>query len=299
MTTDPIVVGIALRADDTAPLALARDLARFTGAPIALVHVYAVELPSRVPAPELDAAHREHAMQGLEQVATSLRDDVEHVTLAPIGGTSPVRGLHDAAAALEASVVVVGSSHRGRLGRVMPGGVGERLLHAAPCAVAVAPRDYVDAPEGIRRIGVAFVDTPEGHEALDAATTMATLGHAALSTYTVFEPPRMGPSTATPAWVPAADYDPSTWIEAAKAEIREQVPGALDADVNVLEGDPAELLAGVSEHLDLMLCGSRGYGPLGTVLLGSVSARLAHTAECPLLVLPRAHDRAAAGQPAG
>jgi nucleotide-binding universal stress UspA family protein len=48
-----------------------------------------------------------------------------------------------------------------------------------------------------------------------------------------------------------------------------------------------------------MLCGSRGYGPLGTVLLGSVSARLAHTAACPLLVLPRAHDRAAAGQPAG
>jgi hypothetical protein len=40
---------------------------------------------------------------------------------------------------------------------------------------------------------------------------------------------------------------------------------------------------------------TRGYGPLRTVLLGGVSGRLAHTAACPLLVIPRSADRASAG----
>ena len=37
---EPIVVGVALRDDDAAPLALGQELARFTGAPLALAHVF-------------------------------------------------------------------------------------------------------------------------------------------------------------------------------------------------------------------------------------------------------------------
>jgi nucleotide-binding universal stress UspA family protein len=44
-------------------------------------------------------------------------------------------------------------------------------------------------------------------------------------------------------------------------------------------------------HVDLLICGSRGYGPRRTVLLGGVFGRLAHSAACPLIVLPRASDR--------
>lgn len=298
MTTDPIVVGVALRDDDHAPLALARDLARFTGAPLALVHVYPYEPPSAFPTPAYTSELRQRARAGLEEPAARLRGELE-VTVHTEGSSSPVRGLHDAAAALEGAMLVVGSSHRGRLGRVMPGGVGERLLHAAPCAVAIAPRGYTGAADGIRRIGVGFVDTPEGRDALDAAATMATLGHGRLSTYTVFEPPRMGPGAATPGWVPPGDYDATTWMVNAEDELRGQIPPGVEADVKVMEGDAAELLAVASEDLDVLLCGSRGYGPLRTVLLGSVSARLAHTATCPLLVLPRANDREPASQRAG
>jgi nucleotide-binding universal stress UspA family protein len=298
MTTDPIVVGVALRDDDHAPLALARELSRFTGAPLALVHVYPCEHPSAFPTPAYTAELRQRAHAGLEEAAARLRGELE-VKVHAEGSSSPVRGLHDAAAALEGAMLVVGSSHRGRLGRVMPGGVGERLLHAAPCAVAIAPRGYTGAPDGIRRIGVGFVDTPEGHDALDAAATMATLGHGTLSTFTVFEPPRMGPGGATPGWVPPADDDATSWMVNAEDELREQIPAGVEPDVKVLEGDAAELLAAASEGLDLLLCGSRGYGPLRTVLLGSVSARLAHTAACPLLVLPRANVHEPAAQPAG
>ncbi|WP_372518091.1 universal stress protein, partial [Solirubrobacter ginsenosidimutans] len=38
-------------------------------------------------------------------------------------------------------------------------------------------------------------------------------------------------------------------------------------------------------------CGSRGYGPLRSVLLGGVSRRLVDAAQCPVLVLPREAGR--------
>ena len=55
----------------------------------------------------------------------------------------------------------------------------------------------------------------------------------------------------------------------------------------VLEGDAVSELAKASAALDLLVLGSRGYGPIRTVLLGSVSRALVRTAACPVVVLPR------------
>ena len=38
---------------------------------------------------------------------------------------------------------------------------------------------------------------------------------------------------------------------------------------------------------DLIVCGSRGYGPARRVLLGGVSARLLRAARVPVMVVPR------------
>ena len=46
--------------------------------------------------------------------------------------------------------------------------------------------------------------------------------------------------------------------------------------------------------LDLLVVGSRSYGPLGAVLLGAVTRRLIHLAECPVMVVPRTRDPALA-----
>ena len=212
-----------------------------------------------------------------------------------LSALSPARGLHNAAAALDAALLVVGSSHRGAIRRVLPGGVGERLLHGAQCAVALAPRGYTSAEEGFGRIGVAFLDKADGREALDAATAMAMLGGATLTTFSVIEPPRFGAGAEAPGWVPPAEYDARPRIRDAEECVRALLPSELDADTTVMEGDPAGLLAELSTRVDLLVCGSRGYGPLRTVLLGGVSGRLAHTAACPLLVLPRAAERTRAG----
>jgi nucleotide-binding universal stress UspA family protein len=39
--------------------------------------------------------------------------------------------------------------------------------------------------------------------------------------------------------------------------------------------------------LDLLVIGSRGYGPLRAVLLGAVSGRVIRDAACPVIVVPR------------
>ena len=291
--TAPIIVGLALREDDHAPLALARDLARFTGAPLALVNVYRHDVPSRIPTPEYDDMLRDDALARLSEAARPLRDGFD-VSVHAQGSPSPVRGLHDAALALEASMVVVGSSHRSALGRVMPGGVGERLLHAAPCAVALAPRGYEAAGAGIHRIGVAFVDSPEGREALSAAVAMATLGDATLRAFTVLERPPIAHGARH--WIPPEDYAPEPWVESAREDVRARLPEGFEAEISVTEGDAAKVLATASDELDMLVCGSRGYGPIRTVLLGGVSGRLAHMAMCPLLVLPRSSDREPAAQ---
>lgn len=266
---EPIVIGIALRDDDRAPLALGLDLVRFMRAPLALAHVFAYDVTSPVSVDAEAAAYKGAALLAMAAVAESLDDDRE-VILHAEPNTSRVRGLRAAAGKLDASLLVVGASHRGRVGRVLPGATTERLIHAAPCALAVAPRDYRPAPGGIRRIGVAFADTEEGREALDAAAAMATLGGATLTIYTVIAEPGTAP----------------------------RMPAGISGDVRLLEGDAAVALAAVSGDLDLMVCGSRGFGTLHGALVGSVSATLTHSSECPLIVLPRArHADARAAAP--
>jgi nucleotide-binding universal stress UspA family protein len=65
----------------------------------------------------------------------------------------------------------------------------------------------------------------------------------------------------------------------------------------LLDGDPRELLTRESSGLDLLVVGSRGYGPLRAVLLGSVSSALVRAAASPLVVVPRpsAGERPAQG----
>jgi nucleotide-binding universal stress UspA family protein len=54
----------------------------------------------------------------------------------------------------------------------------------------------------------------------------------------------------------------------------------------VVAGDVVDALADLTE-VDVLYCGSRGYGPARRVLLGGVSTRLVRRACRPLVVVPR------------
>jgi nucleotide-binding universal stress UspA family protein len=60
----------------------------------------------------------------------------------------------------------------------------------------------------------------------------------------------------------------------------------------VAEGDPAEALVTAAEGANLLVLGTRGRSRLAGFLLGSVSARCAAAASCPVLLVKAQQDHA-------
>ena len=58
-------------------------------------------------------------------------------------------------------------------------------------------------------------------------------------------------------------------------------------ETTVVGGDPADVLVAASRTVDVLVCGSRGYGARGIVSLSGVARRVALEAYCPVVVLPR------------
>jgi nucleotide-binding universal stress UspA family protein len=208
-----------------------------------------------------------------------------------VGSGSAAHGLDDVAEAIGASMIVVGSERHGARRRISPGSTGERLLHGAICPVAVAPRGLrersADAP--IERIGIAFIDTPEGREAVAVAGALAARTGASLTLYTVVArraevfSPVIG-RDAEEAFLATVREDARRALDRARGSL----PGGVEVREELLEGDTVEALAALDEReVDLLVCGSRGYGPVRRVLLGGVLRRLVRRAACPVLVVPR------------
>jgi nucleotide-binding universal stress UspA family protein len=136
------------------------------------------------------------------------------------------------------------------------------------------------------RIGVAYVDTPDGRAALTAAAELARHSGAHLRLTTVV--------AAGDAALPflLGDDTERAFLDTAR-ETYEQSLSRAAADVpdvaaewEIRSGDPVETLADLDD-VDVLFCGSRGYGPARRVLLGGVSTRLARRARRPLVVVPR------------
>jgi nucleotide-binding universal stress UspA family protein len=269
-------------------------LCRATGATPVVAAVHPEQYPigvGRVDA-EWVAYMRERAEELLRRARRVLGDDVA-ADYRAVSAASESRGLHELAEQEHAEIVVVGSSHRGPLGRTYPGSTGDRLLQGSACPVAVAPRGLrEDPPPALRTVAVAFIDTPEAHEALRVAAALAERGGARLRLLSVV------PSRAE-VLAPVVGRDAE---EAFAARAREVYGRALDdalaglrdrveATGELLEGDVVDALATIDRRdADLLVCGSRGYGPLRRVLLGGVSSRLLRRAACPLLVVPRSAE---------
>jgi nucleotide-binding universal stress UspA family protein len=70
-------------------------------------------------------------------------------------------------------------------------------------------------------------------------------------------------------------------------EVVAGLPAGVRGVTACLEGEPSERLIAASEKLDLLIVGSRGYGPLHAVLAGGVSGRVTREAHCTVIVVPR------------
>ena len=196
----------------------------------------------------------------------------------------PGRGLYMLAEAEDARIVVVGSTTRGRIGQALIGSTGELLLSSAPCAVAVAPRGYSHGERpALGLVGVAFDGHDDSVRAVEEAHRLAKLMDADLRVISVGPILRWPVSPRGPIWFSEEEIG---------ARMRE-VLGDIEGDrVRLLleQGEPAEVLAAVGVELDLLVAGSRGFGPVRRAVLGSTTRELLRLSPCPVLIVPRGED---------
>jgi nucleotide-binding universal stress UspA family protein len=196
------------------------------------------------------------------------------------GDRAPGRALQGLAEGHGADLMVVGSSHRGAIGRVLLGDDSLAALSGSPCAVAIAPAGYGSRPWPIKTIGVGSDGSPESELALQAGRELASRHGSALRALAVVSLQSVPSDTRTP---PDWTHETERVIEAE----RERLLALEGVDGEVVYGDPSEELHAFADQLDLLIVGSRSNGPLGRLLNGSTSTYLARRAPCPLLVLPR------------
>ena len=256
----PIVVALDPAEPDLAPLRFGQRVAGYTGAPLTVVAVVAD--PDAID--ELVAAQLAEPLAG---DATGLDGEVLEVA-----ATSAPSGLELAAAQAGAALLVVGSAAHGEPGFVTRGRTADRLLGGATCSVAIVPLYW--EPRDAATVVAGFVATEDGRAAVHGAHALATRSGARLRILAALHPH-------------AGDVRVRA-EEAAEASASGLLGAPVDIDVEL--ADPATCLIEATATADLLVCGSRGYGPRPAALLGGVTRRVTAEARCPVIVLAREPD---------
>lgn len=254
-------------------LVLSMALAKPFGSQVTVAYVYDEELrASSVQAARELTAHADAVLAGAhEHVSQALA-----VNLCALPATSPARGLHELARSQGAGLIVVGSRRLGPYTQAALGAVSENIMRAAPCSVAVAPRGYRSNGGFVpQRIGVGWIPTKEGQDALAVSCWIARATGGRVEV--------------------VATTSASAMVQDLEARARAAVEGVLttlgdgvDVKLYVGSGKAAEQLVRRSAELDLIVLGTRGYGPSRTMLFGSVSSEVVPVAQCPVMILAAA-----------
>jgi nucleotide-binding universal stress UspA family protein len=137
---ETIVVGVDGREGGRDALALAASLQRVFASEVVAVHAF----PSTTTSAAAPTASTSRSSTTVRPRWLGTRSRALPWSARPfvVADGSPGRALHRAASAHGADLIVVGSAHRGRVGRVLAGDVTAGTLHGAPCPVLVAPRGH-------------------------------------------------------------------------------------------------------------------------------------------------------------
>jgi len=203
------------------------------------------------------------------------------VMTAALTAPSPGRGLHVQAEEQGSDLIVVGSCGQARMGRAMLGDGFRSALNGAPCAVAIACAGYSRRDVPLRGIGVAYNRTRESDAALSLAREIAEPTCASVRALEVV------PVTGSDyqAFVPAVADE---GVDVTLREAGDHMDQLAGVDGRVVYGLVGEELAAFGVEVDILLVGSRGYGPTQRVMLGNTSDYLERRAYCSLLLLARA-----------
>jgi nucleotide-binding universal stress UspA family protein len=248
--------------------------------------------------------------EGAEAIA---RQALEKVSTYDIDASSSVENGDAAGVLLEmsgsAELLVVGTRGRGGfVGRLL-GSVSSALPAHAKCPTVTVPLFCADrlgettedrrikaeqAKAGHRQVENVVVVGVDGSEqarvaVLEAADQAVRLGAALRVVCAV---PQYSGSLA---WVPApmdrkALFDDiRVTLDAGMAWLRSHYP-RLQADYELKDGSPVDVLVEESRHVELVVVGTRGRGGFTGMLLGSTSDGVLHHAKGPVMVVPDRED---------
>lgn len=270
-----VLVGVDGRPNGRDAIALAAQLMDADGE-LTFVHVHRDEPAAR---------EESHTLLKQELTAVDLGAELLSVVSLSLG-----RGLHEQAEQQGADLLVVGSCSHGTFGRAMLGDDTRAALNGAPCAVAVASRGYAEHQTAITNLGVAYNRSPESTTALAVARELAAPTKAKVHALEVVSlPPVAYGGLMSP---PIGEF-----INGMVKEASERMKELADVEGRAVYGLAGEELARFGDELDILVVGSRGYGPVRRLVSGSTSNYLERHARCSLLVLPRT-DTAPASDPA-
>jgi nucleotide-binding universal stress UspA family protein len=282
-----IAVGVDGYPEGRDAVVLGAAIADVTGAELMLVAVHPdplVVMPSGMSWTSL----RKEAEGMLRDVRDSLAPGARIVAETDL---SIPRALHRVVRRDHRDLLVVGSSRHAPEGRVRIGKRTRQLLGHFECALAIAPRGLQTRPSfGMGRIGVGYEGGPESDAALGLAGSIAVAAGAELHVRGVVDD-RIRVLTrsalrglVSTEWTDVIAEEEQRLNELSLAGARAM--GAT-ASVEVLRGRPADALLALSRDVDLLVIGSRRWGPAARVLLGSTGEALLHDAACPVLAVPR------------
>ena len=270
--TPPILVAYSPTSADRAPVDFAATVAAASGAPLVL------------------AAVAEHDPISVDHLREQLGLDASiEVRIAQDG--TPAAALETAIAEVRPALVVVGSTHRGRVSRALShGGTTGHVADGSTVPVVVVPHEHAMRDGGLRTIGAAFVPTDEGRAALGVGAELARMAGARLLAVSVHSGRHA--SGADHELDPKdGEYARERLIaqDALNAAIAELAKG-VDTEPDMLYQETLDGLEAASQRVDLLVIGGRASAPLGTLSLGGVAQRLITGAASPVLLLPRGTD---------
>ncbi len=187
-----------------------------------------------------------------------------------------------------ADTLVVGTHGRSRLGTLVLGSTSLQVVSQATCPVVVVRQaPPVPAPESRPRVVVGVDGSPVSMAAVDFAFAQADARGIGLTVVHGWSPDKVE-------GVDVRTASGDRWREAGQLEVAataESIAGHttrypdVDVRTHVIRKSPADALVAEADGAELLVVGSRGWGDVRGMLLGSVSQGVLRRVPCPVAVV--------------
>ncbi len=280
--TRPVVVGVDGTGRSLRALLWAAQDAALRHRPLHIVHAlprYEMDVPLFPPGRfELAEQRGREIVDEAIMVASSAHPKLVVTSDQPM--QSPALAMLDAGR--EAQTLVLGAKGED-VGNMLLGSTALQVVGHAVCPTVVVPH----LSSGHRRVAVGTDGSRASIAAIEYAFEAAALRGAAVEVVSALGLPQGWPKHLL--WPLPQDDDE---VKARRIEVERQVEvvargraGEVDMAFRVHHAEPLETLTKASHHADLLVLGSRGHGGFHGLALGSVTHRMLHLADCPVVVV--------------